>query len=432
MISILSERYPQRFCSFVAVMPDIPENATWKQNGTTVAGGNGNGDATNQLSWPYGLFVDDDQTVFVADRWNHRIVRWKKGDTDGQIIASGWSEKKKLNKLKKPTDVLIDKGTDSLIICDWHNEKIVWWSRDHDPDQGKVLLDVKCWGLAMDDQIYLYVSDATNNVVKRYELANKNEELVASKNGESKYVNQLNKPGYLFVDQQQNVYVSDYENDRVVKWNKDATDGEVIVGCKDEKKNQMTDGQPDEEKRARKYNEKCENCKTEKEKCKAEKEKCKEKHETFKVQSEKCKDDRKRCNKDENECKKENEKCNVHVTKFKNESELCQEENKKCNEVSDRACKDECEKNDLTQLHGPKGIFVDELGTVYVADSGNNRVMRWLHGDKQGTVIVGGNGDGAEPNQLSYPTGLSFDRYGNLYVSDSENHRVQRFDINPT
>ncbi|CAF4839150.1 unnamed protein product, partial [Rotaria socialis] len=84
----------------------------------------------------------------------------------------------------------------------------------------------------------------------------------------------------------------------------------------------------------------------------------------------------------------------------------------------------------LTQLSYPYGIFVDTLGTLYVADSWNHRVMRWTQGDKkQGTVIVGGHGEGAGANQFQYLRGLSFDRHGNLYVVDNENNRVQRFSI---
>ncbi|CAM4834478.1 unnamed protein product, partial [Rotaria magnacalcarata] len=82
------------------------------------------------------------------------------------------------------------------------------------------------------------------------------------------------------------------------------------------------------------------------------------------------------------------------------------------------------------QLDGPQGIFVNTLGALYVADSGNHRVMRWTQGDKkQGTVIVGGNGAGAGANQFNVPVGLSFDRHGNLYVADHNNNRVQRFSI---
>ncbi|CAF3621331.1 unnamed protein product [Rotaria sp. Silwood1] len=85
--------------------------------------------------------------------------------------------------------------------------------------------------------------------------------------------------------------------------------------------------------------------------------------------------------------------------------------------------------NSLAQLSNPCGIVVDQSGTVYVADNGNHRIMRWSPGDTQGSVFVGGNGPGSQSNQLSYPVGLSFDRDGNLYVSDQKNHRVQKFNI---
>ncbi|CAF2117407.1 unnamed protein product [Rotaria magnacalcarata] len=85
--------------------------------------------------------------------------------------------------------------------------------------------------------------------------------------------------------------------------------------------------------------------------------------------------------------------------------------------------------NDLTQLPHPQGLFVDTLGTLYVADTWNHLIMRWTQGEKQGTVIVGGNGRGKGLNQLYNPVGLSFDRYGNLFVADTYNNRVQRFSL---
>ncbi|CAF4352447.1 unnamed protein product, partial [Rotaria magnacalcarata] len=81
----------------------------------------------------------------------------------------------------------------------------------------------------------------------------------------------------------------------------------------------------------------------------------------------------------------------------------------------------------LTQLFVPQGLFVDTLGTVYVADTSNNRAMRWTQGAKQGTVIAGGNGTGAGAKHLGVPVRLSFDRRGNLYVADQDNDRIQRF-----
>ncbi|CAF4897568.1 unnamed protein product, partial [Rotaria socialis] len=295
---------------------NIPANATWAQNGVTIAGGHGDGDATNKFNYPQGLGVDDDQTVAIADFWNHRIMQWKNGDTtNGQVVAGGKGGGDGLHQLNYPTDVLIDKETNSLIICDRWNRRVVRWSRRSGTTQGEILIDnIACVGLAMDEQRYLYVSDDEKHEVSRHQLGEKNGTLVAGGNGQGNEPNQLNSPAHLVVDREQNVYVSDWNNHRVMKWNKGAKEGIVVAG-----------GQG--------------------------------------------------------------------------------------------------EGNALTQLSSPRGIFVDTLGTLYVADSGNHRVTRWTQGDKkQGTVIVGGNGRGEGANQFSYLRGLSFDRHGNLYVADYWKH----------
>ncbi|CAF2046185.1 unnamed protein product [Rotaria magnacalcarata] len=108
------------------VISTIPANAKWAQNGVTVAGGKGLEKATSQLYRPHGLFLDDDQTVVIADYWKHRIIQWKKGDTaNGQVVAGGNGQGNRLNQLNEPTDVLIDKETDSLIIGDRNNQQVV-------------------------------------------------------------------------------------------------------------------------------------------------------------------------------------------------------------------------------------------------------------------------------------------------------------------
>ncbi|CAF4230252.1 unnamed protein product, partial [Rotaria sordida] len=82
------------------------------------------------------------------------------GDTNGQVVAGGNGYGNRLDQLMGPTDVLIDKETDSLIICDQQNRRVVRWSRSSGTTQGEILLNnVGCWGLAMDDQRYLYISD---------------------------------------------------------------------------------------------------------------------------------------------------------------------------------------------------------------------------------------------------------------------------------
>ena len=47
-------------------------------------------------------------------------------------------------------------------------------------------------------------------------------------------MNQLNVPTYLFVDEEQAVYVSDRNNHRVMKWEKGPNEGIVVAGGRGE------------------------------------------------------------------------------------------------------------------------------------------------------------------------------------------------------
>ncbi|CAF1277017.1 unnamed protein product [Adineta steineri] len=218
-----------------AVNLDTPPNARCKQNEDTVAGGNGAGEATNQLYRPQGIFVDDDQRVIVADFGNHRIIQWKIYGVNGQVLAGGNERGSGLHQLHEPTDVVVDKETNSLIIADGGNRRVVRWSRCSRTTQGEILIDdIECWGLAMDVYGYLYVSDTEKHEVRRYRLGEKHGTPVAGGNGQGAAFNQLNKPRYIFVDQQQNIYVADTCNHRVMKWNKDAEEGIVVAGSQGE------------------------------------------------------------------------------------------------------------------------------------------------------------------------------------------------------
>ena len=213
-------------------MLTISTNARWSQNGVTVAGGNGYGNILNQLYYPWGLDIDDDnQSIVIADWGNDRIVEWRIGASHGKVIAGGRGQGNRLDQLNYPSDVLIDKETNSLFIADLGNERVLRWSRCQETTQGEMIIDnIGCWGLATDHQRYLYVSDFRKHEVQRYTIGDKNGIIVAGGNGQGNQLNQLNFPTYLFVDEEQAVYVSDWYNDRVMKWNKGAKEGMVVAG----------------------------------------------------------------------------------------------------------------------------------------------------------------------------------------------------------
>ena len=114
----------------------------------------------------------------------------------------------RLDQLNYPSDVLIDKETNSLFIADLGNERVLRWSRCQETTQGEIIVNnIYCTGLAMDHQRYIYVSDPGKHYVRRFIIGDKNGIVVAGGNGEGNQLNQLNFPTYLFADEEQAVYV---------------------------------------------------------------------------------------------------------------------------------------------------------------------------------------------------------------------------------
>ncbi len=72
-------------------------------------------------------------------------------------------------------------------------------------------------------------------------------------------------------------------------------------------------------------------------------------------------------------------------------------------------------------LNSPFDVAVDGSGNVYIADSGNNRVLKeTLSGGSYTQTTVA---DGST-NGLSTPTGVAVDASGNVYIADDNNNRV--------
>ena len=209
----------------------VAATARWAQNGTTVAGGHGEGDGTNQPHWPHGLHVDEQETVIVADCGNHRIMEWKRGDTSGRVLAGGHGRADRSDQLNCPTGVLVDRETGSLLICDNGNRRVTPWSRGSGTRSGETIVDnIDCWGLAMDDEGALYVTDIEKDEVRRYRKGETSGTVVAGGNGKGAGLHQLNNPLYVSVDGDHAVYVSDTWNHRVTKWVKGAKEGIVVAG----------------------------------------------------------------------------------------------------------------------------------------------------------------------------------------------------------
>lgn len=89
----------------------------------------------------------------------------------------------------------------------------------------------------------------------------------------------------------------------------------------------------------------------------------------------------------------------------------------------------------LAKLNSPQGLFVDALGNVYIADTGNNRIRKVDGLTKfistiAGTGTGGYDGDGgpALNAQLKEPQGVFVDQLGNIYIADTDNNKIRKVD----
>ena len=83
-------------------------------------------------------------------------------------------------------------------------------------------------------------------------------------------------------------------------------------------------------------------------------------------------------------------------------------------------------------LASPHGVAVDDMGDIFIADTGNNQI-RVVTPDGlihviAGTGFAGFAGDGGPANaaQLNSPQGLFLDGAGDLYFADTNNNRIRR------
>jgi uncharacterized protein (TIGR03437 family) len=83
-------------------------------------------------------------------------------------------------------------------------------------------------------------------------------------------------------------------------------------------------------------------------------------------------------------------------------------------------------------LSHPYEAIEDSSGAIYIADAGNNRILKISNGTLG--LVAGGNasgafsGDNGPPSSASLndPQAIVFDRQGNLYISDTNNNRIRK------
>lgn len=83
------------------------------------------------------------------------------------------------------------------------------------------------------------------------------------------------------------------------------------------------------------------------------------------------------------------------------------------------------EKQARTYLNFPFDVTTDSSGNIYVADSGNDRIVKFDH---SGNYLMQFGMSGKDDGQFMDPRGVAVDESGNIYVADTINNRIEKFD----
>ncbi|CAF2936741.1 unnamed protein product [Rotaria sp. Silwood2] len=140
-----------------------------------IAGGNGPGSASNQLSSPKGIYVDSSSSyVYVADTFNHRIQRWSIGDSTVSTVCGGNGLGLGMHQLSNPSSVLVD-NSGYIYVSDSGNNRIVQWGPS--ATYGVLLVGSygsqasqfsTPYGIKFDSNWNLYVADSGNSRIQKF------------------------------------------------------------------------------------------------------------------------------------------------------------------------------------------------------------------------------------------------------------------------
>ncbi|CAF0817290.1 unnamed protein product [Rotaria sordida] len=254
----------------------------WNVTGVTYAGNGTRGTALNQLAAPTGLFITSNDTLYISDSGNWRVVAYLPNAASGSIVAGTGVGGTSLTRLASSGIRYISvEANENIYISDTYNERVVRWA-----------------------------SGGSTGVI------------VAGNGTGGSSLNQLDYPYGLWVDSSLNVFVSEYQNYRITKWVPGASVGVVVAG------------------------------------------------------------------------------------------------------ISGSSG------STTNLLSGPTGLYYDEANqNLYISNTGStNTVMKWRVGDSNGTIVAGLAGSsGSSSSQLNTPTGIILDQWQNIYVNDRANSRIQLF-----
>ena len=210
--------------------------------GSMVAGSTTGGSNANQLQNPTEISVDANSNIYVNDDFNYRVMLWSKNASFGVIVAGDASSGTSTTQFKESVGLTVD-SQGNIYVSDTGNHRVMKWTPNATAGtlvagqtgvsgSSNNLLNYP-YGLYLDEtNSYLYIADQRNFRIQRYSLGNSTYgTTVAGGNGAGYDANQLDTPYGMCVSKKTgNIYIADANNHRIQLWSPGATSGVTVVG----------------------------------------------------------------------------------------------------------------------------------------------------------------------------------------------------------
>lgn len=216
------EKRPMLICYLIEVsynQPKLPSHAQWDPNGIIFANRAVIGVAA------YGLFVDRNNNVYVTNYRGSRLHKWHGGNLN--------ETKTIFYSSSQPKCLFVTINEDIYVFNAAGEGTVEKWTMDSTKsDVVAMNITSSCMALFIDIANYLYCSLYNEHRVVKQSLDGGMNKLitVAGNGSEGSTSNMLHYPCGIFVDINFDLYVADFENDRVQLFNYGQTKGITVAG----------------------------------------------------------------------------------------------------------------------------------------------------------------------------------------------------------
>ncbi len=193
--------------------------APGSSTGVIVAGGNGAGSALNQFNKPQGVYVDNARNIYVADYLNNRVMKFPAGSTsltNGVVVAS----------ITAPYSVFVDKNGSIYAGTNNGNARVFRYPANSTSTTVGTQVaqnsgaNAAVAGVYVTPSLDIYFSSYQEHVVYKTPAGSTaNATVVAGTiNSAGNSSTKLSIPLGIFVDSTNNLFVADFNNNRIMRF----------------------------------------------------------------------------------------------------------------------------------------------------------------------------------------------------------------------